>query len=100
MALVSTGVKRFLLFGVLPLLVAGGAIVWVERNELLCCYYLHRLEKARGDQAQYWAGKVASLGERVVPDVIGLLSSEDADLCHNARATLDCLEQSWGREDP
>src|SRR5436305_1904778 len=100
MTLLSKGLKRFLLFGVLPLLLVGGGIAWVERQELRCCYYLHKLKKARGEDSVRWAGKVASLGESVLPDVIALLADDDADLCANARATLACLEQSWGRDDP
>ncbi len=100
MALVSKGFKRFLLCGVTPLLLAGGVVAWVERHALLCCYYVHRLESAHGDEAAIWAEKLAAMDERAVPEVLTLLSRDDADVCANARKTLECLVRRWGHDDP
>ncbi len=99
MALVPKGLKRFLLFGVLPLLLAGSIIAWVEREELLCCWYLNRLENTSGEEARPWAEKLAGLDDRAVPELIALLS-RDTPVCDNARMGLDSLFRRWGRDDP
>jgi hypothetical protein len=100
MTAVWKGLKRVLLFGVLPLLLLGGIFAWFERDTLLTCWYLHKLEKARGEEALRWAEKLASFEERIIPDVVALLGREDADVCENARTALLCLGNRWGREDP
>jgi hypothetical protein len=92
--------KRFLLLGVLPLLLLGGIFAWFERDTLLTYWYLHKLENARGDEALGWAEKLARFEERIIPDVVGLLSQDDADVCANARTALVCLGNRWGHGDP
>lgn len=99
MASVWKGLKRILLFGVLPLLVIGGTVAWVERETLLHCWYLHQLAKAE-DDAPRWADRLAGLGERVVPDVLALLAHNDARACANAGAVLTCLAGRWEHDDP
>jgi hypothetical protein len=100
MALVSRGFKRFLLLGILPLLLAGAVVAWVERHTLLCCYYVHRLEGAKGTEVDCWARKLAGLGERAVPEVLTLLAREDSAPCEGARKTICCLVKSWDHGDP
>jgi hypothetical protein len=100
MALVSRGFQRFLLFGVLPLLLASAVVAWVERHTLLCCYYVHHLERAKGADADYWAEKLAGLGERAIPEVLALLARDDASLCDSGRRTICQLVDQWGHDDP
>src|SRR5262249_52465269 len=96
----AKALKRFLLFGVLPLLLLGGPLAWFERDLLLNWYYLHRLENARGDDVTYWADRTASLGAAVIPDLLRLLVREDEAVCVNAGAALECLGERWGKADP
>jgi hypothetical protein len=85
---------------VLLLLGAGGAVVWVERHDLLAWYYLGKLEKSSGEDGKRWARRLAGLGERVVPELIQRLGRDDAELCANVQTAFNCLAEDWGRDDP
>jgi hypothetical protein len=92
--------KRLLLFGVLPLLLLGGAVVWCEREPLLSWYYLRQLERARGDEVARWAERTATLDARVVPSLLAMLARDDEVVSANAHAAIVCLGQRWGKTDP
>src|SRR5262245_164584 len=76
-AVMFRALKRFFLFGVVPLLVIGGFVAWVERDTLRSWFYLHRLEGARGASVGHWARKTASLDSPIVPRLLSLLAGTD-----------------------
>jgi hypothetical protein len=72
-------------------LLAGGALAWLERTTLRTWWHVHRLAKAgEADQAAR-AEKIAELGPPAAAAVIELLRQPDPIVCRNARAGLEAL---------
>jgi HEAT repeat protein len=95
--LVSLGGRKGLV-GLLALLaLAAGA--WLNRGALLRWYYLRQLAAAGPENRETWAGRVAGLGEAVLPGLLECLTREDVRTCANAEAALARLARGWGPAD-
>jgi HEAT repeat protein len=104
MALLS-GRRIRLIGGLLALLLlAGGAIGWLQREPLLTWYNLRGLKHASDSDAPTWIQRVASQGELAVAGLLQCMSHDDEPLCARARAALERIgsglpqsELGWSR---
>ena len=100
MALLSArSVRAFALLMVLVLL-AGGAVAWVQRERLLTWYYLRNLMHATEANAATCIQRVASRGESAVPGLLDCMTCDDLSLCLNARTALERIGNSLPQGEP
>jgi hypothetical protein len=89
-------IKGLICLGVIAALAIG---LWLERTPLLTWYYIRGLTKAVEEDRDEWVDRVVSLDQAAVPALVDCLRRDDAQVCANARAALDCLIQHWGTSD-
>jgi hypothetical protein len=91
--------KRWgLLLGLVVLLVCLG-VIWLERAPLLTWIYVAGLERADEGSRAAWVERVAGLDVAAVPDLVELLSQDDARVCGNTGAALSALSNRWDDDD-
>jgi hypothetical protein len=100
MTAISTKVKRTVLFGLVGLLLVGGTAGWVWRDDLRCWYYLRQLDRAEGETALEWAGKLAGLGDRGVSVAFALFRKDAPGGFEKGQAILSAVINGWGLDDP